>query len=462
MRAVSIFEMEMIKFKLYRQQYRQNLLLAGPIVMSQVGQVMVQLADNMMIGWYNSLSLAAVSFGGSVFFIIFVLGMGFAMGATPLVGESYTTSKHKRSSALLQNSLLLYFLIGILLCALLWAIVPLMSHMGQEKEVVELAVPYYKYISCSVIPFMIFAGFKQFLEGIGNTKVAMLIVIVSNLINIVFNYVFIFGKFGAPEMGAAGAGLSTLISRICMPIFMLAYFLHADSFRRYFRMFRRINFDMKPILDLFRVGAPISLQMFMETSAFAITSIMMGWISTTALAANQVTMSLSNFSFMIIIGIGAATTIRVSHEYGRGNLRGMRMAASAAYHIGIAYNIITVTLFILLRKYLPMMFTDDAEVITISSHLLIFAAMFQICDGLQLISLSILRGMKDVNYTIFVAFISYIVINLPFGYLLAFTLNTGPGGLWIGIVVGLSIAALMLNMRYRRRYRELRTVTLRY
>ncbi|MCD8172935.1 MAG: MATE family efflux transporter [Alistipes sp.] len=445
-----------MKRGIYSEHYLLNLRLAGPVVLSQVGQVTVQIFDNAMVGRLGALPLAAVSFGGTIFFMIFVLVNGLSMGLTPLVGEQYSRGRFRRAAAYFQNSLVLYTLLGVAAFALSQAIVPLMFRMNQPAEVVAGSIPYYRYATLSIIPFMLFASFKQFLEGVGNTTANMVIIITANCINVALNWVFIYGNLGAPEMGAAGAGLATLISRICMPLFAVIFFFCKDRFRRYFRYFRRELFAPRWNGDLLRIGLPIAVQMFLEGSAFALTSIMMGWIGTVEIAANQITLIVSNFAFMVVLGIGAATTIRVSHEFGAGNLKRMRLAAGASYRITLAWNMFTALLFVLLRNRIPALFTTDPEVLRVASKLMWFAAAFQFSDGLQCISVGILRGMQDVRQVMYIAFFSYIVINLPVGYLCAFVLGWGPGGLWIGYIFGLSVAAALLMYRFSRRYRELR------
>ena len=442
-------------FNQYKEQYRRNLTLAVPVVLSQAGQIIVQLVDNAMVGRLGALPLAAVSFGGSVFFMLMVIGVGISLGLTPLVGISYSQKDHRRSSAYLQNAILLYGVLSLILFALSQAIIPFMYHMGQPPEVVEMAIPYFNYIAWSLIPLLLFLAFKQFLEGIGNTRVAMMIIICSNVVNIIFNYLLIYGKLGFPEMGAAGAGLSTLISRIITPIWVIVHFRRKVSFNHYFSMFRWSNFQWKRIKSLLSMGIPIAMQMFLEGSAFVLTGIMMGWIGTYQIAGHQITTVISNLAFMIVLGIGAATTIRISHEYGQKNLIALKQAATASYHIGLAWNIFTALAFVLLRNQIPLMFTSDPEVIRVASTLLLFAAMFQISDGLQMISIGILRGLQDVRITSVIAFISYIVINLPVGYLFAFTFGLGAPGLWIGLILGLSTAAFLLIRRFRRQYARL-------
>lgn len=258
----------MIKFAEYKEQYRATLRLAAPVVMSQAGILLVQLVDTAMVGRLGAIPLAGVSFGSTVFFFIFIFSMGLSMGLTPLVGEMYATGNHKSSARYFQNSLLLYFVVGLLAVALQLATIPLMHHMGQPPEVVAQAIPYYRYMVWSMIPLMIYCAFKQFLEGVGNTKVTMYTVITANAINILLNWLLIYGKWGFPQMGAAGAGLATMISRAITPVMMLIYFVSAPKFRRYLSFFSRPLIEWRRIANLLRVGFPIAAQMLLEGGTF--------------------------------------------------------------------------------------------------------------------------------------------------------------------------------------------------
>lgn len=439
-----------------RKTYADLLRLALPVMLTQLGQVVVQLCDNMMVGRLGALPLAGVSFGGTVFFIIFALAIGFTLGLTPLVGELFAQNRKEEVAGYLQNSIVLYLTMGVIFVALLLAAVPLMHYLGQPEEVVEVAIPYFKYLAWSVLPFMLFASFKQFLEGIGNTKVAMTIVVISNALNILLNWVFIFGKFGAPELGAAGAGLSTLIARSVTPVMMIAYFLSKKEFRSYFDYFswrkmmglsREGNHYCK---ELFRVGLPIAGHLTLENSAFCITSLMMGWIGTVEIAANQITTTMANVAFMMVVGIGSATTILTSHAYGARDRAQIKAVSRASYTVGLAWNTITALSFILLRNHIPLLFTNDPEVVRTAGMLLIFCGLFQFSDGLQCISTGLLRGIKDVAVILRIALVAYVIINVPLGYLLCFVVGWGAPALWIGFIAGLTIAAVLLIRRFRR------------
>ena len=452
----------MYRFSTYKEQYKQNLRLALPVVLTQLGQILTQFADNLMVGRYGGddpLPLAAVSFGGAVFFILFITSIGIALGMTPLIGELYAQGNRERSSHLLQNGILFYGALGIAMTAFQYAIIPLMYHLGQPVEVVDAAIPYYKMLVWSMPFVMLFFAFKQFLEGVGNTKVEMVVTIIANLANVGFNWVFIYGRYGLPEMGAVGAGLGTLLSRIIAPILMIGYFYARREYRDYLERFALRNYSWREVGQLTRMGLPIALQMFLESSAFVGTGIMMGWFgdgAKTAIGANQIATTIANCAFMIVMSIGAATTIRVSHCYGARNLGEMTMAAKASYHLVLAWNAFAAVVFLSLRHVIPTLFTSNAEVIRIASQLLAFAALYQLSDGIQNVSVGILRGIQDVRIIMPIALISYWLLNLPVGYLVGFTLGMGPAGLYIGFTFGLSTAALLMILRIRRSIRRLR------
>ena len=450
----------MYRFATYKEQYRANLRLAFPVVLTQVGQILTQVADNLMVGRYggeDSTPLAAVSFGGSVFFILFIAAVGVALGLTPLVGELYARRERERSARLLHNGILFYTTLGFAAGALQYAATPLLYRLGQPVEVVDMAIPYYHMLVYSMPFLMLFFAFKQFLEGVGNTRVEMAVTIFTNLCNIGFNALFIYGNLGFPEMGAEGAGLGTLLSRAIAPLLMVGYFLKRPRYRLYLRGFSLRSLNRRDIRSLLRMGLPIASQMFLESSAFVGAGIMMGWFGKEALSANQIAMTLGNCAFMIVLSIGAATTIRVSHCYGRGNIGELTLAAHASYHLVLAWNTLAALCFIALHAWIPTLFTSNSEVIAIASELMLFAALYQLADGVQNVSVGILRGIQDVHIIMPIALVSYWVLNLPVGYLLGFTLGMGPSGLFVGFSFGLSAAALMLILRIRRSVHRLRT-----
>lgn len=446
-------------FERYKEQYKQNLKLALPVVLTQLGQIFTQVVDNLMVGNYGGNApepLAAVAFGGSVSMILFFASIGVAMGLTPLIGELYVRGDRRHSSVLLQNGMAFYVLLGIVISVIQYAFIPVMYNLQQPVEVVDMAVPYYKMLIISMPFVMLFFTFKQFLEGVGNTKVELAVTIAANIANCIFNYMFIFGRMGFDEMGVEGAGLGTLLSRIIAAVLITGYFIWRTEYRTYLKDFTINNFSLRDVRRLLCMGVPISAQMFLESSAFIGTSIMMGWLGKEAISANQITNTLTTSAFMIVLSIGAATTIRTSHCYGRRNIGELSMAVKASYHLVLAWNTFAAIAFISLCDILPTLFTSNTEVIGIASSLLIFGALFQLSDGIQNVSVGVLRGIQDVKAIMPIAFTAYWLLNLPVGYLLAFTLGMGPTGMYVGYIVGLSVAGLLMIRRIRRRIRFLR------
>ncbi len=449
----------MYRFSVYKEQYKANLKLALPVVLTQLGQIMVQFTDNVMVGHYGGddpTPLAAASFGGAVFFILFIAGIGVTLGLTPLVGELYARGDKARSAGLLQNGILFYTFLGFVMMGLQLAVIPFIHHLGQPADVVDMAIPYYRMLVYSMPFILLFFAFKQFLEGVGNTRVEMTVTIVCNLMNIGFNWIFIYGNLGAPEMGTEGAGLGTLLSRMLMPVFMIAYFYRQRRYRIYLQGFSLRSYSFQTVKSLLKMGIPISSQMFLEASAFVGTGIMMGWFGKVALSANQIIMTVSNCAFMIVMSVGAATTIRVSHCYGARNVGELAGAVKAAYHLTLLWNTFTALVFISCRHYIPLLFTSNAEVVELASRLMLFIALFQLSDGVQNASVGTLRGMQDVRIIMPIAFFSYFVLNLPIGYLFGFVFGMGPEGLILGFTFGLTTAAVLMIWRIRRKIREFR------
>jgi multidrug resistance protein, MATE family len=296
---------------------------------------------------------------------------------------------------------------------------------------------------------MLFFSIKQFFEGTGNTKIAMHITISANLLNVVFNYLLIFGKLGFPEMGLNGAGAGTLISRVAMPLLFFIYIIKTPVFKNYFVLAHQQLFDRQKIIRLLKIGIPIAFQIIVEGIAFSIGAIMMGWLGEVQLAAHQVAIGLASFTYMISLGISQANTIRVSHQMGVKDYKALKMAAFASTHLVLLFMSSMGIVFVFARNYLPFLFTVDTEVIKIAAGLLIIAAIFQVFDGLQVVMLSTLRGMADVKLPMFIAFFAYLFLGIPTSYLLAFHLMLGPQGIWYGYLVGLIVAGILFWLRFQ-------------
>ena len=424
--------------------------MAFPVIFSQIGQVTVSLVDNMMVGHVGTTELAAAAFSVSIFHIGMLFGIGITMGLTPLVGHVFSQKKEQDVSEYLKNGLLIHVLATVVIAAVMTAMSLFLNRLGQPDDVIEKATPYYLLLVASLIPMLIFYSFKQFFEGVGNTKIAMFITLASNLINIVFNYLLIYGKMGFPELGLNGAGIATFIARLIMPVMLIPVVLKNKQFKRVLQLAYHAKIKKSKLKEIFAVGFPIGLQIIVEVSTFSFGAIMMGWISKEALAAHQVAIGLASFTYMISLGVGAGTTIFVSHERGVKNFLQLRRTIYASFHLVVLFMTLMGILFILLRHQLPLLFTADPEVIIIASGLLIIAALFQIFDGIQVVLLASLRGLSDVKQPMFMAFISYIILGLPISYLFGIILGFGAIGVWLGFLSGLAFAAILFSIRLKK------------
>jgi MATE family multidrug resistance protein len=437
-------------------------------MLTQLGASLVGLFDSIMVGRYATVDLAAVSFSNALFFTVMVFAMGALMGLTPLVGlqmgKMSSDSEHSEQSnckaiiaSLFQNGMLFTILLSVLTLVLLGGCIPFLHCFGQDPEVIEVARPYYILIVISIVPFLFFTFFKQFLEGLGNTSVAMVITLVMNAVNIFLNWLFIYGNLGCPELGATGAGIGSLVARVGMPVCFLAVIYLRREWKDYLCSMHWSRFRRSVIHELIRIGFPIGTQTLMETVAFTAAFVIIGWISKEALAAHQIANQLCDMTFMVILGIGSATTIRVSHQLGANNMEGVRMAGNASIHLVLVINAIGTALMIGLRNHIPLLFTEDQEVIAIASQLLIWAGILQFADGLQVVAAAMLRGITDVKVPMVIAVVCYTIICLSVGLCLAFPVGMGAAGIWVGFVVALALAALCLHIRFRIKFHQLAT-----
>ena len=433
--------------------YRRNLLLAFPVVLSQIGQVTVSLADNMMVGHVGTIELAAASFSINIFHIGMLFGIGVTMGLTPLVGHVFSQKKEQEVGEYLKNGLFLHVILSVIILIIMGFISFYLDLMGQPEAVIQEAIPYYLLLVASLFPMLLFYSFKQFLEGVGNTKIAMYITLTSNVVNIVLNYLLIYGKFGFPNLGLNGAGIATLIARILMPLMLIPFILKNKQFKNELRIAYYAQLNWGKIKEVFAVGFPIGLQIIVEVSTFSFGAIMMGWISKEALAAHQVAIGLASFTYMISLGLGAGTTILVSHARGTKDQLQLRRSIFASFHLVILFMSTMGIVFVVLRHQLPFLFTEDPAVVLIASNLLIVAALFQIFDGVQVILLASLRGLSDVKNPMFMAFISYMILGLPISYLFGVILEFGAIGVWIGFLSGLAFAAILFSFRLKKHLR---------
>ena len=458
-------------FRAYYPYYKRNLKLAFPVMLTQFGAALVGLADSIMVGHYGTTDLAAVSFSNALFFTVMVFAMGALMGITPLVGHVHgrmekllkegTTDeeiahKHEQITSLLTNGLVFTALMSVLSLAILAPCIGVLDLFGQEPEVTACARPYYILIVLSIVPFLLFTFSKQFLEGLGNTTIAMLITIGCNLLNILLNWVLIFGHWGFDPMGAEGAGWATLIARCLMPVCFFIAMVSKTEWRRYIASMQRFLITRREVENLITIGFPIGLQSFAEAFLFTASFVIIGWINKEALAAHHIANQMADLTFMLALGIGSATTIRVSHQLGKGDLQAVRMASHASVHLCLLMNTIGAAIMIFGRNTIPYIFTSDPEVIPIASTLLVIAGTFQYADGLQCIGAAMLRGIQDVRVPMRIAMFAYIGVALPLGLALTFPMGLGAKGMWIAFVIALAIPAVLFHVRFHRQMKRLK------
>lgn len=439
-------------------------------MLTQFGAALVGLADSIMVGHYSTADLAAVSFSNALFFTVMVFSMGALMGITPLVGQVHgrleklrkegTTDeeiehKHEQIASYLTNGLVFTGLMSVLSLAILAPCIGSLDVFGQEPEVVKCARPYYLLIVLSIVPFLLFTFSKQFMEGLGNTTIAMLITIGCNLLNILLNWVLIFGHWGFPAMGAEGAGWASLIARCLMPVCFVAAMLCKTEWRLYIVSMRRYLITRREVSNLITIGVPIGLQSFAEAFLFTASFVIIGWISKESLAAHHIANQMADLTFMLALGIGSATTIRVSHQLGKGDLQAVRMASRASVHLCLLMNTIGAAIMICGRNIIPYIFTNDPEVIPIASTLLVIAGTFQYADGLQCIGAAMLRGIQDVRVPMRIALFSYIGVALPLGLALTFPMGLGAKGMWLAFIIALAIPAVLFHLRFRRQLKRM-------
>lgn len=441
----------------YKPYYKENLILASPIVVSQIGHMAVHIADSVIVGQFaGTVQLAAVSLVNSLFTIIMVLGLGLSYGLTPLIAKQNGGKNYSECGRLLSNSLLINIISGIILYLLLhFGTLSIISHLGQSPEVVAYAKPYLGLLAFSIIPLMIFQTFKQFAEGLGFTMQAMMISIFGNILNIILGIIFVKGMFGIKSMGVKGVGLSTLIDRTLMAVVMGFYVMRSKNFKVYLEHFKVYAIDKIRSIQIIKIGAPVAMQYIFEISAFSGAAIIIGTIGAAPQAAHQIAITLAALTYMVASGIASAATIKTGNYLGQKNFTDLRRSAIASYHVVIAFMSCTALLFILANSLLPYLYTSDLKVIEIAAQLLIIAGFFQLFDGTQVVGLGVLRGIGDVNMPTFITFLSYWIIGIPLGYFLGFHLNMGVRGIWYGLTFGLLTASILLFFRFQHRTRLL-------
>ena len=440
--------------KPYSTHYKELLRLGLPIIIGQIGIIFVSFADTIMVGQHGTADLGAASFVNNMFNLAIIFATGFSYGLTPIVGRLFGSNDKKKIGGTLRNALLANGCIALLLIAAMGILYLNIGKLGQPEELLGLMRPYYLVLLMTMPFIMLFNAFKQFADGITDTKTSMWIMLAGNVLNIVGNYILIFGKFGLPELGLLGAGISTLISRMAMLAIFMHIFFRSKRYKEYAQGFMRGSITVNNQKELFSIGMPVALQMGMETASFSLATIMVGWLGTNALAAHQIMCTVGQLGFMMYYGMAAAVAVKTSNYSGTGDRQEIRRSASAGFHLILVMAFVASTLIYLLRHDIGGIFTDNAQVSQLVAQLAVPFILYQFGDGLQCNYSNALRGIADVKPVMLYAFIAYFIISLPAGYLFGFVFGWGLPGVWMSFPFGLTSAGVMFYLRFRSRVRE--------
>ncbi|WP_420400342.1 MATE family efflux transporter [Flagellimonas sp.] len=441
----------------YTKEFAYNLRLAYPVILGMLGHTFVAFADNIMVGQLGTAELAAVSLGNSFVFIAMSLGIGFSTAITPLVAEADGAGDKAAGKSALKHGLVLCTLLGISLFGIILLCKPFLHYMKQPAEVVELAIPYLELVAFSLVPLIMFQAFKQFSEGLSQTKYPMYATVLANVINIVINYLLIFGSFGFPKLGIVGAAIGTLASRFIMVGYIWFLLKRKEKFQFYVTGFNFKNIEKRIINKIISLGFPSALQMFFEVAIFTAAIWLSGVLGKNAQAANQIALNLSSMTFMVGMGLSVAAMVRVGNQKGLRRFGELRRIAQSIFFLTLLLEVIFAALFLIGRHWLPTIYLDvddmvnqmdNTEVIIIAAKLLLVAAFFQISDGIQVVVLGALRGLQDVKIPTFITFVAYWLIGFPVSYYFGLFSELKSTGIWLGLLLGLTASAVMLYIRF--------------
>ena len=412
--------------------------------------MVVQFADNIMVGHLGTSQFAGVGFANALFAIGLVFCTCFTQGIIPFIGQNFGRGEHRKVAWYFCNGLLLDTIMCIAVMAIMLGVVPFMDRMGQDPQILVYAKEYYRIMVYSLAPFVLFYVIRALTEGVGNTKYTMYITVFCNALNIFLNWVLIFGHCGFEAMGVEGAAIATFVSRAVMLVIGIAIMLSGKLYKRYLADMKFSALNMKQFGEIAKTSFPIALQGLVEVTTFSLAGIMVGWFGQVALAAHQASQTIITFSFMVAQGVGVAATIRVSHQFGERRFADARKAGFAASHISIALMAMAGITFIFFNDVIPYIFTKDLEVVDIAGKLLYVAAAFQLFDAVQLSALASLRALADVKWPLITSLISYYLIGIPFAYFAGTSFGWGPVGVWLGLLLGLMLAAILYLYRFNK------------
>jgi len=439
----------------YAAHARATLTLGLPLIGSHLAQMSLHVTDTIRLGWYSVEALAAGVLGASSFFVIFILGSGFAQAVMPMVASALGRGDEAQVRRDTRMGMWLSIAFGLLCYPLFWWSKPILLAAGQQPEVAALSQDFLRIAGLGMIPALLVMALKSYLAALGRTQMVLWATIAALGVNIIVNWALIFGNWGFPELGVRGAAWASVVAQ-CLTILVLALYAGFLPDLRRFRLFQRFwRADPVALQQVFRLGLPIGLTGLAESALFQASALMMGWIGTKELAAHGIALEACALAFMVHLGLANAATVRTGRAEGAADAQGLRDGARVAIALSAGFGLLVVTLFLtvpaqIIAAFLDMSKPGSAEIVTIGVMLLALGAMFQMADAMQVIALGLLRGIKDTRVPMWLATLSYWVIGIPSGYLLAFRFGYGDVGIWLGLVIGLTAAAGLLMTRFWR------------
>lgn len=441
--------MPALKNTLKNSHLKETITLSIPLILTQVGHIVTGMVDNIFLGKLGNTEQAAGILSNNLFMMLLVFSIGMSYVLTPAVTDAHVNQNEKEKASLFKNSLFINMMTAIVLFIVLFFMSPILNHMQQPKDVVKLAIPFFNVLIFSIIPIALFFVCKQYTEGLSNTRAAMYISVGGNILNIVLNYLLIYGKAGLPELGYMGACWATFIARLAMGIGFLIFIFNHKSINSFAKYYKAAKINAQHFWPLLKDGLASALQFTFEVAAFAIAGLLAGIFGKEQIDAHGIALSLAAFTYMFASGIGSATTIRIGNYYAKNDLANLKVAIKTSYKTVLITMGCMALIFVSLNTILPLVFSSDTEIILIASKLLLFAALFQLFDGTQVVAIGVLRGLEDYKYPTYIAFIGYWIIALPLSYLLAFTFGYKVYGVWTALSIGLCFVSIALSFRIR-------------
>lgn len=438
----------------FKEHFNKTIFLSIPIIIGQLGHMAMGVVDNIMIGQLGPIHLAAASLTNAFFVQFMVFGVGLSFALSPLVAAADQPGNEKEISSLLHHTGVINLVTGIILLGLLEISIILLPYLDQQEDVLKLTGPYIQIISFTILPIMFFQTYRQFADGLSYVKPAMYITLFAVGANAFLNWLFIYGNWGAPRLELIGAGIATFTSRFLMALAMFLYVIGNKNLKKYDPRIFHLRLRKQLLKKILNLGIPSSLQISVEVFAFTSVAVIIGWIGAYQLAAHQISLTLSAFTFMFAMGISQASAIRVGTQFGKNDISNAARAGFAAVLLSATVMAVNGILFILFRYELAGFFINEMEVVEIAATLLIIAAAFQIFDGIQAVGVGICRGIQDVKIPTIIVLISYWVLGIPVGYYLGITLGWGVNGVWYGFISGLGSAAIGLTYRFWRKTKQ--------